>query len=204
MRRGCGASRRARAWRSCPRRCRRGCPAGAARLPGDPSLVLVSSGWFPNQDGVVWFVRSIWPAIAARASRRRRLHVFGAVKEATGPGIERHDAPADSQTAFAEGSTLIVPLRMGSGVRIRILEAWARGVPVVATRAAVDGLGVEDGQGVRVADTADAFVHALQDLHASPERRDQLIAQGRAILTARHDPAACAAGLEAIYLKAIG
>ncbi len=178
-------------------------PAGAERLAGDPSLVLVSSGWFPNQDGVVWFVRSIWPAIAA-ALPEARLHVFGAVKEATGAGIERHDAPSDSQAAFAEGSVLIVPLRMGSGVRIRILEAWARGVPVVATPAAVDGLGVDDGRGVRVADTAEAFAQALQDLHASVDQRGQLIAQGRAILAARHDPAACAAGLEAIYLKAIG
>lgn len=177
--------------------------AGADRLPGDPSVVLVSSGWFPNQDGVVWFVRAIWPAIVA-ALPQARLHVFGAVKEAVGTGLDRHHAPADSRAAFAEGSILVVPLRMGSGVRIRILEAWARGVPVVATRAAVDGLGVEDGRGVRVADTAEAFVHALQDLHASSDQRECLIAQGREILTARHDPAACAAGLEAIYARAIG
>jgi glycosyltransferase involved in cell wall biosynthesis len=179
-----------------------GLPAGAARLPGDPSLVLVSSGWFPNQDGVVWFVRAIWPAIAA-ALPQATLHVFGAVKEATGAAIERHDAPADSQAAFAEGSVLIVPLRMGSGVRIRILEAWSRGVPVVGTTAAVDGLGVADGQGVRIADSSDAFIRALQGLHASANQRAQLIARGREILAARHDPAACAAGLEAIYLRAI-
>ena len=114
-----------------------------------------------------------------------------------------HDAPIEIREAYAPGSILVVPLRIASGVRVRILEAWARGVPVVATRAAVEGLDVADGHGVRLADTADAFARAIGELHESSDARARLISAGRALLAERHDPGACAARLEAIYQRVL-
>jgi glycosyltransferase involved in cell wall biosynthesis len=178
-------------------------PAGSIPLDGDPSVVVVASRWLPNQQGVVWFAREMWPSVL-RALPRARLHLFGADRGASGPGTVMHEAPAESREAYAPGSILVVPLRMASGVRVRILEAWARGVPVVATRAAVEGLDVTDGHGVRVADTAEAFVAALTSLHASSSERERLVSAGRALLAERHDPDACAARLEAIYRRVCG
>jgi glycosyltransferase involved in cell wall biosynthesis len=175
-------------------------PIGSSVLAGDPPIVIVASRWLPNQDGVVWFAREIWPALL-EAVPSARLHLFGADSRAEGAGIEAHDAPVESQEAYAAGAILVVPLRIASGVRVRILEAWARGVPVVATRAAVEGLEVTDGQGVRLADTADAFVRAITELRDSADARERLINAGRALLADRHDPEACAARLEAIYRK---
>ncbi len=179
-------------------------PLADRRLAGDPPLVLISSAWYPNREGIRWFVDTIWPVVRD-ALPGARLHLFtAAVVGAARGGIERHGALADSRDAFAPGAILAVPLRIASGARVRILEAWARGVPVVATRAAVAGLEVEDGVGVRLADTAAQFVQALQDLHRSPDVAARQVADGRRILAARHDPAVCAERLEAVYRRAIG
>ena len=175
-------------------------PAADRSLEGDPPVVVVASRWLPNQEGVVWFAREMWPAVL-RAMPNARLHLFGADRRAAGAGTRMHDELHESRDAYAPGAILAVPLRIASGVRVRILEAWARGVPVVATRAAVEGLDVADGDGVRLADTADAFAHAITDLRDSPDARARLISGGRALLAERHDPGACAARLEAIYRR---
>jgi glycosyltransferase involved in cell wall biosynthesis len=175
-------------------------PAGGTALEGDPPVVIVASRWLPNQEGVVWFAQEMWPAVR-RALPEARLHVFGADRRASGAGIVRHDELPESREAHAPGAVFVVPLRIASGVRVRILEAWARGVPVVATRAAVEGLDVSEGHGVRLADTAGAFVRAISELRSSADARNRLIAEGRALLAERHDPGDCAARLEATYRR---
>jgi glycosyltransferase involved in cell wall biosynthesis len=175
-------------------------PAGRTVLDGDPPVVVVASRWLPNQEGVIWFAQKMWPSVL-RALPQARLHLFGADRKAAGAGMVRHDELHESRDAYAPGATLVVPLRIASGVRVRILEAWARGVPVVATRAAVEGLDVADGHGVRLADTADAFVRVVRDLRDSPDTRERLVSAGRALLAERHDPDVCAARLEAIYRR---
>jgi glycosyltransferase involved in cell wall biosynthesis len=177
--------------------------AGSTSLDGDPAVVVVASRWLPNQEGVVWFAREMWPAVL-RALPGARLHLFGADRRAAGENTVMHEAPVESREAYAPGAILVVPLRIASGVRVRILEAWARGVPVVATRAAVEGLDIADGHGVRLADTADAFVRVLTELRASRDARERLVTAGRTLLAERHDPDACAARLEAVYRRACG
>jgi glycosyltransferase involved in cell wall biosynthesis len=70
-------------------------------------------------------------------------------------GVETHPAPADSREAFAPGAILVVPLRIASGIRMKILEAWARGLPVVATPEAAAGLEAEDGRELLLAERHD-------------------------------------------------
>ena len=126
---------------------------------------------------------------------RRRLHLFGDDAEAlaaSGAGIDPHPAPADSRDAFAPGSLLVVPLRIASGVRMKILEAWARGVPVVATPEAAAGLGAEPGRELLLATTAEEFAGALARLAAEPALVARLVAAGRERLAARHRPEAVA------------
>lgn len=177
-------------------------PGASRALDGDPAVVVVASRWVPNQEGVVWFAQETWPAIF-RALPDARLHLFGADRRAAGAGTVMHGGLRESRDAYAPGAILVVPLRIASGVRVRILEAWARGVPVVATRAAVEGLEIADGHGVRLADTADAFVGAIAELRDSAGARERLVNAGRALLADRHDPDACAARLEAIYRRVI-
>jgi polysaccharide biosynthesis protein PslH len=180
-------------------------PAADRSLPGDPAVVMMGSGgWLPNRRGAEWFRAESWPEVR-RALPKAHLHLFGV----SGPmardlGIESHAAPDDSRAAFPPGSVLVVPLDLASGVRMKILEAWARGVAVVATPAAAAGLEAMDGRELLLAQGADGFVSALCRLHAQPGLGPALTAGGRALLRRRHDPAAVAEALAAIYVEVGG
>jgi glycosyltransferase involved in cell wall biosynthesis len=180
-------------------------PAADRPLPGDPALVLMgSSGWRPNLEGALWFLADVWPRVRA-ALPQARLHVFGlGLTQRPSPAVEFHQAPADSRDAFAPGAFLLVPVHLTSGVRMKILESWARGLPVVATSAAVAGLQVDDGRHLFVADDPSRFTEALARLHAEPALGPSLTAAGRAVLRTRHDPAVVAAALAAVYAGAAG
>ncbi|HEY2385737.1 MAG TPA: glycosyltransferase [Candidatus Binatia bacterium] len=173
-------------------------PAGPA-LSGSPALVLLASrGWFPGVDGARWFLDSVWPVVRYRLPEAR-LHLFGLTGRAwRAAGVENHPAPAASIEAFADGATLVVPLRIASGVRMKILEAWARGLPVVATPAAVAGLEATVGRELLVARDGEQFASALGMLAGVGPARDAIVGHARAFLRAHHDPATIAAQLVAI------
>jgi polysaccharide biosynthesis protein PslH len=116
-------------------------------------------------------------------------------------GITWHAAPADSAAAFACGSIHAVPLRFGSGVRMKVLEAWARGVPVVATPEGAAGLEAADGEELLVARDAAGFAAAFRRLCEEPGLAAALAAGGRAALRRRHDPAAVARRLLELYAE---
>jgi hypothetical protein len=171
---------------------------GVTPLRGAPAVVVAGSGgWLPNERGAAWFSREVWPRIA-QAHPGAHLHLFGGA----GPAPERatrHPRPADSRDAFAPGSVHAVPLLFGSGVRMRILEAWARGVAVVATPAAAAGLGAADGHELLIATTPDDFAAAVGRAVAEAPA---LVAAGRARLAAHHDPRRTAEELARVYREA--
>ncbi|HVS12831.1 MAG TPA: glycosyltransferase [Thermoanaerobaculia bacterium] len=173
----------------------------APPLPGSPAYVLVgSAGWAPNADSVRWFLADVWPALV-RAQPAARLHVFGAPR-ARGAGVVGHPPPADSGAAFAPGSVLVVPLRVASGIRMKILEAWARDVPVIATPTASRGLPPGASEAVVLAEDAGSFLAAARRLSDQSEAT-ALRAAGRRLLAARCDPTRIAAELEEVYAEAI-
>lgn len=173
-------------------------PSAGEALQGVPAVVLFgSAGWRPNAAGAAWFVEHVWPAVHT-ALPEARLHAFGTPSTGAA-GVVAHAAPADSRAAFAPGSVLVVPLHMASGVRVRILEAWARGVPVVATPQAVAGLEAEHGRELLVARDAIEFVQALRRLAAEPALAAALVAAGRARLAATHAPERVAARLTELF-----
>ena len=105
-------------------------------------------------------------------------------------------APLDGGVAFPAGGIAVVPLRVASGVRMKILEAWARGVPVVATPAA--GAGLEPAGWVSALDPAQ-WVEGIRALSSEPAHRAAVVESGRRILASAHAPAVVAARLLALY-----
>lgn len=179
-------------------------PAGPP-LDGAPAVVLFGSGgWFPNRDGAGWFVARAWPAIRARLPGAR-LHVIGLHSDGgAADGITMHAAPADSRTAFPRGAVFVVPSRIATGVRMKILEAWARGLPVVATPEAASGLERDDEPAWLEAGDADDFAAAIAGLHDAPARAARLCDAGRRVLRHHHDPARIAIRLRALYATVAG
>src|SRR6185312_5783385 len=178
-------------------------PPGSGRLEGDPPVVVFGSrGWLPNEDSVAWYLKDVWPAVRSEVPGAV-LHLYGIDLASSPPGVIVHPPPGDSAEAFPPGSILAVPLRIASGVRIKILEAWARGVPVVATPAALAGLEVEDGKEALVAREAREFATAIRRLREDPALAASLIAEGRKARRERHDPREIARCLIAEYEKVI-
>jgi hypothetical protein len=177
-------------------------PAGPEQ-PGEPALAVAgSAGWRANTAGIRWFMTRVWPLLT-RSLPQARLHLFGGAGGWHHGDVHGHAAPADSRTAFPANGICLVPLLSGSGIRMRILEAWARGLPVVATTVAARGLEVSSGRELLIADSPEAFAAATRRLAHDLGLRAALVEGGREYLRARHDPAAATDGLIAVYREAI-
>lgn len=179
-------------------------PAADHELPGDPPLVLLGSGgWLPNRDGTRWFLEEVWPEVHARVPGAV-LHLYAGERDRPKrlpEGVHPHPPPTDSRDAFAPNAILVVPLRIASGVRMKILEAWARGVPVVATPEAVEGLGPSAEGAVWIAVTINEFAERVAFLipsTAAIHLREHLVQGGRRALLP-HDPGSVAEALKSIY-----
>ena len=112
-------------------------------------------------------------------------------------------APRESAEAFVPGGILLIPMRSAAGVRMRVLEAWARGVPVIASPAAIAGLDAENGRDVLVAANGRAFAEAAARVAGEPSLRARLVEEGRATLARRHDPKRIAEATLEVYRQAI-
>lgn len=176
-----------------------GCLAsGSVPLSGEPPIVLFgSAGWRPNRSGADRFIDRTWPLIRAEVPGAR-LHVFGA-ESLPEKGIEGHPSPDDSRQAFPRGSILVVPLSVASGVRMKILEAWARGVAVVATPAAARGLDVVDGRELLIARSEPELAAAVARLAVDPELGSRLASAGRKLLQREHGFADFVRRLEGVH-----
>ena len=179
-------------------------PPGAtspSALTGAPSLVLFGgSSWKPNQLGEQAFLASAWPAIVRREPSAV-LHAFGLGDDPTGPSIIHHPAPVDSSLALVEGSVLVVPATVTSGVRMKILEAFARGLCVVTTEAGARGLSEAARDAVVIADVPDQWASSVAAL-ATAEARRRHAKKGRLALRLDHDPTRVAEQLRSYYLEA--
>lgn len=164
-------------------------PAPAAPRP-DELLFVGGMHWPPNADGVLWFARQVLPLIHQRLPAVRFTAVgrvpasLAPLREAqvTLPGFVE-----DLEPYWARSPLFMVPLRAGGGMRVKILEAWARGLAVVSTSVGAEGLAWRQGENILVADTPDEFAAAVLRLNAEPALAAELARQGRATVEQHYD-----------------
>jgi glycosyltransferase involved in cell wall biosynthesis len=148
---------------------------------GDPSVALFQAtfDYAPNVDAVDWLVTEVAPRLRARIPNLELRLVGKPV-----PGVSRqHRPPAVTvvgvvpamEPELARADIAIVPLRYGSGTRLKILESFAHRVPVVSTSIGAEGLQVEDGVHLLLADDPDTFAAACQRLLREPDLRKRLV-----------------------------
>lgn len=170
---------------------------------GDSTAIVLagSAGWWPNTEGMRWFLDQVAPLLATELPQAR-VHVYGGTRVATTAGRSGavwHPAPEDAAQAFPAGAIAAIPLHIGSGIRMRILEAWARGLPVVATSIAAAGLQVESGRELMIADTPADFATAIRTLAREDGLRAALVAAGRNYLAKHHERGMLTQALVAQY-----
>jgi glycosyltransferase involved in cell wall biosynthesis len=168
-------------------------------LAGHPAVVtLASPSWLPSRETALRVARQWWPAVRRRVPGAV-LHCFGGVDGGPLDGVEWHPAPADSALAFASGAVVAIPERHPTGIPVKGLEAWARGLPLIGSSQTAAALEAAAGDELVVADDPEAFAAGLEQLSSDAALRARLVAGGRARLRALHDPARVAEQLEAIY-----
>jgi sugar transferase (PEP-CTERM/EpsH1 system associated) len=169
--------------------------AAAARIeaPGRNRIVFVGSmDYHANIDGAINFAREVWP----RLHDRQPDLVFSIVGRnpapevralAQIPGIEVTGTVADVRPFYCEAIAAIVPLNVGGGSRLKILEAMAAGIPVVSTTLGAEGLDVQHGKNILIADTNEQLVAAIISIVENEDRRKELGTAGRALVADHYD-----------------
>ena len=153
------------------------------RPPDSRELVFIGSMvWMPNEDGIRWFAGEVFNRIQERVAAAR-LTVVGrspspAVRElaARNPAIEVTGTVADVRPYLERGAISVVPLRIGGGTRLKIYEAMAMGIPVVATTIGAEGLPLRHGEQLLIADSIDEQVARICELLTDQRRAATLSA----------------------------
>ena len=147
----------------------------------------------PNQDAVERLVEEVMPEVWSRCPGIR-LIVAGtgptpALRALCGsdPRIELVIDPAEMEPVADRCSALVVPLRFGSGTRLKILEAFAWGLPVIATPLACEGLPTEDGRELLIREDPAGIAAAVIELHDRADLWQRLRKQGRELVESRYD-----------------
>lgn len=170
-------------------------------------LFVGSMDYHANIEGVEWFAKEMWPQISAQ-SKGLRFVIAGrnpapevrALESI--PGVKVTGTVEDIRPWYGSALAVVVPLRTGSGTRLKILEAMAACVPVVSTRLGAEGIEVTDGRDILFAETADEMSEAILGLERNSGRRSALVAQGRALVERSYDWRSLGAKLFEIHERA--
>lgn len=153
----------------------------------DPNRMIFVGGmsWYPNRDAMSWFFDSIWKSIIAKKPDAK-ITIVGSHPS---PEVERVAAAdrrvrvtglvPDIRPYMAAASLVICPFRVGGGTRLKILDAWGMGKPVLSTGIGCEGLKAVHGNDMWIADDPDTFADAAVSLLDDAERRQQLGTAGR-------------------------
>jgi glycosyltransferase involved in cell wall biosynthesis len=156
------------------------------RPPGRGRLLFVGNlGYAPNAAGLRWFVDLVLPRLAHDIT----LDVVGGGGDAgmqRHPRITLHGWVHDLNGHYENADVVVAPIFSGSGTRIKVLEAFAHGRPVVATAKAVEGIEVTDGIHVRVADHPEAFA-AMCQVVLDAGADDPMAQAAHQLVTSKHD-----------------
>lgn len=176
----------------------------------DP-LVVVATGSFgfrPTGEGMVDFVERAWPRIRSEA-RGARLRIIGSCPEPLRrrflrtEGVEVLGRVDEIRSHLSGAHVFVVPLNVGSGMRIRILEALAYEVPIVSTPIGCEGLGVEDGRHLAVAESIEKMAIRVMALYKNPSQAQTFRREGRRLLQKYYSIEQIEAQTARIYRKAL-
>ena len=169
-------------------------------------IYIGSMDWYPNEDAVSFFADEVLPQIHAEVSEVKFSIVGGnpsarVQKLAEREGIVVTGRVPEIKPYFAEATVFVVPLRIGSGTRLKILEALAMGKAIVSTSVGAEGLDLKDGEEIFIADEPKAFAEAVIRLLKDPSVRRRIGESGRARVEQDYDWRSISEKLHQLYTK---
>ena len=144
--------------------------------------------WPPNVQGVLWFAKEVFPQVRAQVPDAL-LTIIGKSPPAglDGEGIEVTGYASDLTPYLAETGAFVVPLHAGGGMRVKILDAWSWGLPVVSTTIGAEGIATRHWENILIADDAYTFGQAVVRLLRDPELARRLGCNGRQTIEEAYD-----------------
>jgi glycosyltransferase involved in cell wall biosynthesis len=161
--------------------------------------------YVPNTDGVRHFVQDIWPRIA-EAHKDARLKIVGgrpppSLLALAGARVEFSGFVPDLRPHLAAAAVVVVPLRLGGGTRLKIVEAMAMGKAIVSTTLGAEGIEAIPGRHLLVEDQPAAFAHAVTRLLAEPALAAHIGKSARQLALERYAWSGAARALEGFYQR---
>jgi O-antigen biosynthesis protein len=164
------------------------------RADGREPFTILFLGSFrhtPNQEALTWFVEQVLPLVLVEEPRARVLVVgsepppLNSFRHAE--AVELVGFVEDVREPLARYSLFVCPILSGSGVRVKLLEAFAAGIPVVSTRLGAEGLADRDGEICALADQPADFARHVVELLRDPQRATAMAARARAEVVTKRD-----------------
>lgn len=175
-----------------------------------PNLIFVGNmAYAPNQDGFFYFVREILPYVHAKYPElvftAVGLYPSGDMRQlaAQDPRIRVTGQVADVRPYYNSADVVVVPLRFGSGTKLKILEAMSMGVPVVTTNIGLEGIDASPGKHVLCEDSPLQFAQAIIRLLSSPSESARITANARDFVL-RYDWQRIVRDLEQTLVQIVG
>lgn len=165
------------------------------RSPNSRRIVTLGTLHYPpNADGIRWFLKEVFPLVLSREPEAHLTIIgknppddFVALAAQDPQHIQVTGYVEDLDPYFEQSAIIVVPVRAGGGMRVRILEAFARGMPLVTTTVGLEGIDAQDGCEVIVRDESETFAQAVVDLLENPATQVQLALAGRELVEAKYD-----------------
>jgi glycosyltransferase involved in cell wall biosynthesis len=158
-------------------------------LTNQPNILFIGGmHWPPNAEGMRWFAHEIMPKVLEMVPEAR-CFTIGKQPHAditNEKGIITPGFVEDLEPYWQQCRAFVVPLLSGGGMRVKILDAWAHGLPVISTTIGAEGIEAKDGENIMVADTAQEFAEKLVKL-LKGEHAERLGEAGRATVESRYD-----------------
>ncbi len=177
---------------------------------GLPSLIYAGGmNMFANKDAVMYFLKEIWPRIKAE---RPDINFFAIGQDPPQDLLEigRNDSNVhvtgyvdDVRPYIAKASVYVVPLRVGGGTRLKILDAMAMGKAIVSTSIGCEGINVKKGENILVADNPSEFANIVLELIDNPDRAKKLGEAARRLVESRYSWEIIGRKLQEVYEEII-
>ncbi len=161
--------------------------------------------WPPNIDGMLWFLKEVFPLIRQQMPEVE-FDIIGArppesitVYDQMNLGVHVHGYVDDPSPFLQNSGVMVVPLRAGSGMRVKILNALSQGLPIVTTSIGCEGIEVVHDEHLMIADNPVEFAATVVNLLKNPQQANRLGEAGRKLIQRRYDYRAACRPLDAIY-----
>lgn len=149
-------------------------------------------GWEPNVQGLLWFLRHVWPLLKSThpnlrfdiAGKNPDARLIKAVQNA--PDVELLGFVEDLEDLYRDSRVAVCPLQFGSGIKVKVANGMARGIPVVTTTVGAEGLDVTHGKHLMIADSAEDTFYAVDKLLMDDQLWQQMSEESRWLMIERY------------------